>query len=50
MASYRTHFCSQLNIKNLDEKVTLSGWLHRIRDHGNLLFIDFTGLGTLIFP
>jgi len=40
MVSYRTHFCSQLNIKNLDKKVTLSGWLHRKRDHGNLLFID----------
>ena len=40
MQSYRTHFCSQLNINNLDEKVTLSGWLHRKRDHGNLLFID----------
>ena len=40
METYRTHFCSQLNLNNLNEKVILSGWLHRKRDHGNLLFID----------
>ena len=40
MKLYRTHICSQLNIKNLDDNVILSGWLHRKRDHGNLLFID----------
>ena len=40
MNTYRTHFCSQLNLKNLNEEVILSGWLHKKRDHGNLLFID----------
>ena len=40
METYRTHYCSQLNLNNLNEKVILSGWLHRKRDHGNLLFID----------
>jgi len=40
MQIYRTHFCSQLNLKNLNENIVLSGWLHRKRDHGNLLFID----------
>ena len=40
MNPYRTHFCSQLNLKNLDKKVTLSGWINSKRDHGNLLFID----------
>lgn len=40
MESYRTHVCSQLNSINLNEKIILSGWLHRKRDHGNLLFID----------
>ena len=40
METYRTHFCSQLNLNNLNENVILSGWLHRKRDHGNLLFID----------
>ena len=40
MQIYRTHFCSQLNLKNFNENIVLSGWLHRKRDHGNLLFID----------
>ncbi len=40
MNKYRTHNCSELNESNIDNKVTLSGWLHRKRDHGNLLFID----------
>ena len=40
MNKYRTHFCSDLSINNLNQKVTLSGWADTIRDHGNLLFID----------
>jgi aspartyl-tRNA synthetase len=40
MNKYRTHNCSELNDKNIDSVVHLSGWLHRKRDHGNLLFID----------
>ena len=40
MNKYRSHLCSDLSIKNLGEKVTLSGWADTIRDHGNLLFID----------
>tara|TARA_B100000575_G_scaffold127268_1_gene101432 strand:- start:297 stop:2063 length:1767 start_codon:yes stop_codon:yes gene_type:complete len=40
MKKYRTHLCSDLSISNLNEKVTLSGWVDTIRDHGNLLFID----------
>ena len=40
MNKYRTHFCSDLTLKNLSEQVTLSGWVDTIRDHGNLLFID----------
>ena len=40
MNIYRTHFCSELNITNLDQNVTLSGWVDTIRDHGNLIFID----------
>ena len=40
MNKFRSHNCSDLNTKNVDQKVSLSGWLHRKRDHGNLLFID----------
>ncbi len=40
MNKFRTHNCSELNEKAIEENVILSGWLHRKRDHGNLLFID----------
>ena len=40
MNKYRTHNCSELGIKEINKIVHLSGWLHRKRDHGNLLFID----------
>ena len=40
MHKYRTHNCNELNIKNKNEKIILSGWINKKRDHGNLLFID----------
>ena len=40
MNKYRTHFCSELNLSNLNNNVILSGWVDTIRDHGNLIFID----------
>ena len=40
MHKYRSHNCSELRAKNNGETVKLSGWIHRKRDHGGLLFID----------
>ena len=40
MNKYRTHNCSELTGENNGEKVVLSGWIHKKRDHGNLLFLD----------
>ena len=40
MNKFRTHNCSELTEKEINKNVTISGWLHRKRDHGNLLFID----------
>ena len=36
----RTHFCGELNKKNLDQEVTLCGWVNRRRDHGGVIFLD----------
>ena len=40
MNRYRSHNCNQLRKKNVGNKVILSGWINKKRDHGNLLFID----------
>ncbi|MGC8201788.1 aspartate--tRNA ligase [Aliiroseovarius sp. PTFE2010] len=40
MHAYRSHTCAELNASNVGETVRLSGWVHRIRDHGGVLFID----------
>ena len=40
MNKFRSHNCSELREKDIGKKVKLSGWLHRKRDHGNLLFLD----------
>ena len=40
MHKYRTHTCSELTNKDIDKTIRLSGWIHRKRDHGNLLFFD----------
>jgi len=37
---YRTHTCGELNIKEAGKNVILSGWVHRRRDHGGVIFID----------
>ena len=40
MHAYRSHTCAELNNSNVGDTVRLSGWVHRIRDHGGVLFID----------
>ena len=40
MNKFRTHTCAELNEKDIGKDIFLSGWIHRKRDHGNLLFID----------
>ena len=40
MNKYRTHNCNELTKDNSGQKIALSGWINKKRDHGNLLFID----------
>ncbi len=40
MHDYRTHNCAQLTKADVGRQVRLSGWVHRVRDHGGILFID----------
>ncbi|BDY14711.1 aspartate--tRNA ligase [Sulfitobacter pontiacus] len=40
MHAYRSHTCADLSKENVGDKVRLSGWVHRVRDHGGILFID----------
>ena len=40
MHNYRSHTCADLKIEDVGSNVRLSGWVHRVRDHGGVLFID----------
>jgi aspartyl-tRNA synthetase len=40
MHTYRTHTCAALNAEHVGQSVRLSGWVHRKRDHGGVLFVD----------
>jgi len=40
MHAYRSKTCADLTAANVGETVRLSGWVHRVRDHGGILFID----------
>ncbi|CEO17007.1 Aspartate--tRNA ligase [Rickettsia monacensis] len=52
MHKYRTHNCNELQISDVEKEVKLSGWVHRRRDHGNLVFIDLRdhyGITQIVF-
>lgn len=52
MHKYRTHNCNELKISDVGAAVKLSGWVHRRRDHGNLVFIDLRdhyGITQIVF-
>jgi aspartyl-tRNA synthetase len=40
MHAYRSHTCAELNTAHVGQEVRLAGWVHRVRDHGGVLFID----------
>ena len=40
MHAYRSHTCAELNTAHVGQEIRLAGWVHRVRDHGGVLFID----------
>ena len=36
----RSHYCGEITSKNLNEEITICGWIHKRRDHGGVIFLD----------
>ena len=36
----RSHYCVEITSKNLNEEITICGWIHKRRDHGGVIFLD----------
>lgn len=48
MKALRSHSCSQINETLIDEIITVSGWVHRRRDHGGVIFIDLRDASAIL--
>mgnify|MGYP000418313450 CR=1 FL=1 len=48
MNKYRTHNCNELRKDDLEKDISISGWINKKRDHGNLLFIDLRDIMELL--